>query len=116
MTPATTAATIGAAAAFQPAEGGGAAGSLIIMVAFIAIFYFLLIRPQRVQQRRHQEFVRSLRRGDEVVTFGGIVGEIVHVKEDRVILKTGDDTRITVERDKIARRVGAREGERAEAS
>lgn len=92
---------------FQPSGQGSAAGSLVIMAAFIGIFYFLLIRPQRVQQRRHQEFVKSLKRGDEVVTVGGLIGEIVHVKEDRVVLKTGDETRVTVERDKIVRRAGA---------
>lgn len=97
----------GASLLFQPGGEGGAAGSLIIMAAFIAIFYFLLIRPQRVQQRKHEEFVKSLRRGDEVATAGGIIGEIVHLKDDRVTLRTGDDTRVTVERDKILRRVTA---------
>lgn len=97
----------GAAVLFQPAGEGGAAGSLIIMAAFIGIFYFLLIRPQRVQQRKHEEFVKGLRRGDEVATVGGLIGEIVHLRDDRVILKTGDDTRVTVERDKVLRRVGA---------
>lgn len=96
----------GAAVLFQPAGEGSAAGSLIIMAAFIGIFYFLLIRPQRVQQRKHEELIRGLKRGDEVSTVGGIVGEIVHLKDDRVILKTGDDTRVTVERDKILRRLG----------
>jgi preprotein translocase subunit YajC len=96
----------GAAVLFQPAGEGGAAGSLIIMAAFIGIFYFLLIRPQRVQQRKHEEFVKGLRRGDEVATVGGLIGEIVHLKDDRVTLKTADDTRVTVERDKVLRRVG----------
>lgn len=96
----------GAAVLFQPAGEGSAAGSLIIMAAFIGIFYFLLIRPQRVQQRKHEEFVKGLRRGDEVATVGGLIGEIVHLKDDRVILKTADDTRVTVERDKVLRRVG----------
>ena len=94
---------------FAPAEqgGGGATGTLIMLFAFVAIFYFLLIRPQRQQQKRHQEMVRELRRGDEVSTVGGIVGRIVHVKDDRLTIKTADDTRLVIERDKVARKIAA---------
>jgi len=73
--------------------------------AFIAIFYFLLIRPQRQQQKRHREMIQDLRRGDEVSTVGGIVGRIVHIKEDRITIKTAEDTRLVVERDKVARKM-----------
>ena len=94
---------------FAPAGqgGGGATGTLVMLFAFIAIFYFLLIRPQRQQQKRHQEMVRQLRRGDEVSTVGGIVGRIVHVKEDRLTIKTAEDTRLVIERDKVARKLAA---------
>ena len=76
-----------------------------MLFAFIAIFYFLLIRPQRQQQKRHQQMVRELRRGDEVSTVGGIVGRIVHVKDDRLTIKTADDPRLVIERDKVARKI-----------
>jgi preprotein translocase subunit YajC len=79
-------------------------GTFIMLAAFIGIFYFLLIRPQRQQQKRHQEMVKNLRRGDEVATLGGIVGRIVHIKDDRLTLKTADDTRLVIERDKVAKR------------
>ncbi|KPK83237.1 MAG: hypothetical protein AMS25_00430 [Gemmatimonas sp. SM23_52] len=93
--------------AFVPAEGGGGGGftgTLIMLMAFIGIFYFLLIRPQRQQQKRHQEMVQSLKRGDEVATVGGIVGRIVHVKDDRLTIKTAEETRVVIERDKVARK------------
>lgn len=91
---------------FAPSpEGGGAASSLLILVAFIAIFYFLLIRPQRKQQKAHEQMVRNLKRGDEVVTLGGIIGKIVHLDEEKVTLKSGD-TRIEVERSKVGRVLG----------
>lgn len=86
-------------------------GTFIMLAAFIGIFYFLLIRPQRQQQKRHEEMVKALRRGDEVATLGGIVGRIVHIKEDRITIKTAEDTRLVIERDKVARKlaVGAEE-------
>ena len=97
------------ALAFLPSDqgGGGAAGTLIMLVAFIGIFYFLLIRPQRQQQKRHQEMVKDLRRGDEVTTIGGIVGKIIHIKDERLVIKTAEDTRLVIERDKIARKITA---------
>ena len=75
---------------------------IIMWTAIIAIFYFLLIRPQKKAQQRHQEMVQGLKKGDEVMTDGGILGQVIHLKEDRVTLKTGD-TRIEVARGKIAR-------------
>jgi preprotein translocase subunit YajC len=76
---------------------------IIMWTAIIAIFYFLLIRPQKTAQRRHQEMVKGLKKGDEVMTDGGIIGQVVHLKEDRVLLRTANDTRIEVARVKIAR-------------
>jgi preprotein translocase subunit YajC len=78
-----------------------------------AIFYFILIRPQSSQRKKHDEMVRSLRKGDEIVTTGGVVGEVIFIKEkggdekaggmeDRVTIKSGD-TRIVIERGRIAR-------------
>jgi preprotein translocase subunit YajC len=78
-----------------------------MLAMFVAIFYLLLIRPQRQQQKRHQQMVQDLRRGDEVATIGGIVGKIIHIKDDRVTIKTGEDTRLVIERDKVARRFTA---------
>jgi preprotein translocase subunit YajC len=87
---------------------------LIQVVAIFAIFYFLLIRPQQKQRRQHEEALRNIKRGDEVVTAGGIVGEIVHIKEavvegaprktmdDRVTIRSGE-SRLIVERGRIAK-------------
>ena len=93
-----------------PEGGGGLTGTLIMIVAFFAIFYFLLIRPQRQQQKRHQEMVESLRRGDEVTTVGGVIGQIIHIKDDRLTIKTADDTRMVVERDKVAKKLTPESG------
>lgn len=86
-----------------PREGGGAGMVFVIqLAAIIAIFYFLLIRPQRKLQKQHQEMLASLKRGDEVMTEGGIIGEIVHLADDRVTIKSGE-TRMVVARGKILR-------------
>ncbi|HEX6066656.1 MAG TPA: preprotein translocase subunit YajC [Longimicrobiales bacterium] len=76
---------------------------LIQLVAIIFIFYFLLIRPQRKLAQKHQQVLANLQRNDEVVTEGGIVGTVIHMEDDRVTLRTGENTRIVVMRAKIAR-------------
>ena len=71
------------------------------MFAFIAIIYFLMIRPKIKQEKAHKARLDSLKKGDPVVTAGGIVGEIVHIKDDIVTVKSGD-TRILVQRERIS--------------
>ncbi len=75
-------------------------GTWFMIFAFILIFYFLLIRPQRRQQKEHETLVAALKKGDEVITLGGIIGTIVHIKDNRITIRTGD-TRIEVERSKV---------------
>ncbi len=75
---------------------------LIQIVAFIGIFYFILIRPQRQQAKKHEELLKGVKKGDEVVTSGGIVGEVVHVKENLVTIKSGE-AKLVVERERIAK-------------
>ncbi|MFW6330477.1 MAG: preprotein translocase subunit YajC [Gemmatimonadota bacterium] len=64
------------------------------------------IRPQKKAQQKHQEMVAGLQKGDEIVTDGGIVGQVIHLREDRLTIKTAGDTRIEVARGKVARVVG----------
>ena len=88
----------------SPEAGGTALMPMIIMwTAIIAIFYFLLIRPQKKAQERHQEMVSGVQKGDEIITEGGIIGQVIHAKEDRVTIKTANDTRLEIVRAKIAR-------------
>jgi preprotein translocase subunit YajC len=96
--------------------GGTGPAFLFQIVAIFAIFYFLLIRPQQQQKKKHEEALRQIKRGDRIVTFGGIVGEVIHVKEgaegdktrgleDEVTIKSAE-SRLVVERGRIARIVG----------
>ena len=79
----------------------------IQFVAIIGIFWFLLIRPQRRRAQQHQSLLSQLKKGDEVMTDGGLIGEVVHLKDDRVTLKTAESTRVVVARAKIARVLSA---------
>lgn len=83
--------------------------TIVLFGGLFAIFYFLLIRPQKKQQQAHQEMVKTLSRGDEVVTVGGIVGEIIHLTDDRVTIKTDKDTRLVVDRTKVGQRLSGEE-------
>lgn len=70
---------------------GSSMGSLIMIVAMIAIFYFLMIRPQKKQEREKQAMLNNLEVGDEITTIGGIIGEIVSIREETVLIETGKD-------------------------
>jgi len=76
---------------------------IIYIVSFGLIAWLLLIRPQRKMQQQHQAMIASMKRGDEVMTEGGLIGTIVHLADDRVTIKTGENTRVVVARMKIAR-------------
>jgi preprotein translocase subunit YajC len=96
--------------------GGSMAPFIIQIVAIFGIFYFLIIRPQQTQKKKHEEALRNIKRGDRVVTFGGIIGEVIHVKDtaegaapsgldDEITIKSAE-SRLIVERGRIARIVG----------
>ena len=89
------------------AEGGSAGGlgglmGLLPFVAIIAIFYFLIIRPQNKKQKETQKMLEALKRGDRVVTIGGIHGTITSVREKTVVVKVDDTTRIEFSRSAVS--------------
>lgn len=88
-------------------QGQSPFGMLFMFAAIFAIFYFLLIRPQRKQQKDHDEMVAALSKGDEVASVGGIIGKIVHLTDDRVTIRTGGDTRLEIERSKVGHKVSS---------
>lgn len=80
----------------QPAGQGDASGmSMLFMLPLVfGLMYFIVIRPQRREEKKRKELMNSLKKGDEVVTIGGLHGEVVSVGETTVDLKVGinDDT------------------------
>jgi len=88
-----------------PADAEGGTGQwtpIIFLVLLFGIFYFLLIRPQRKKQKEHQSMMGELKRGDRVVTAGGIYGQIESLSEDSVVLKIESGTTIRIARASIA--------------
>lgn len=83
-----------------------ATGMIIQLVLIAGIFWFLLIVPQRREAKRLREMLAALRPGDEVATAGGIIGEIIQLKDDQVTIKSGD-SRLIVEKARITRKVSA---------
>ncbi len=76
--------------------------TVIMFVAIIAIFYFLIIRPQKKRDRETKAMLDAMKKGDKVVTIGGIHGTIVSVKEQSVVVKVDDNTRIEFSKNAIS--------------
>lgn len=79
---------------------------ILMLVLMIAVFYFILIRPQRKKEKKLREMIAALKVGDEVASIGGIHGKIIRIKDDVFVLETGVGTTksyITIERGSISR-------------
>lgn len=87
------------------AQGGAEApGGILMLVPFalvFLVFWFLVIRPQQKQYQQHQEFLKGLKTGDDVVTDGGIFGKVASIDETTVTLEIARGTKIKVLRSKI---------------
>ncbi|MGE4453704.1 MAG: preprotein translocase subunit YajC [Sphaerochaeta sp.] len=110
---------ISAMAAPESAGAAGSTGSMMTtFVTFgliIVIFYFLIIRPQKKRDKETKEMLASIKKGDKVVSIGGIHGTVVAVKETTVVVKVDDNTRMEFSRNAISSIVN-RKGEGATAS
>jgi len=84
-------------------EGGGFDWTIIIFLVLIfAVFYFLLIRPQRKRQKQQQQLMEELKRGDKVITAGGIYGVVESVSEDSIIIKVESGATMRVSKSSVA--------------
>ncbi len=82
----------------------GLQGLLPLILLFV-IFYFLLIRPQQKQQKAHKEMIDSLKKGDKIVTNGGLYAEVVKTEEDFIKIKLSDTTNVRLDRAYVARKI-----------
>lgn len=85
----------------QGSPAGGMANFLFMMLAVFMIFFFLVIRPQRKAQKEREQMIEAVKKGDEVLTAGGILGTVVGRKGDVVIVKIDDATKVRVQKSAI---------------
>ncbi|MBJ3763113.1 preprotein translocase subunit YajC [Maribius pontilimi] len=90
--------------AYAQAAGGagGAFASFVPLILIFAIMYFLLIRPQQKKVKEHQKMVEALRRGDQVVTAGGLLGKVVKVDEGEATVELAEGVKVRVIKSTIA--------------
>jgi preprotein translocase subunit YajC len=82
--------------------GGGQGSFPLMMIMMIAVFYFILIRPQQKKQKEQDAWLKSLKKGDEVVTSGGVIGRISGMTDNTVTLEVQEKVRIKVLRSSIS--------------
>jgi len=85
-----------------PGGPGGGFASLIPLILMFVIFYFLLIRPQQKKAKEHREMISSLKKGDRIMTSGGLHGRIVALDEGSVSLEIAEKVRVKVNRGYVA--------------
>lgn len=94
-----------ASPAYAQAAGGGFSsfGSFVPLILIFAIMYLLMIRPQQKKMKEHRQMVAGLRKGDQVVTAGGLIGKVTKVKEDNEIeVELNEGVRVRVRQATIA--------------
>ena len=89
-------------AAQQPAAGGGASFWIMILLLF-GVMWFFMIRPQRKQQKELEKFRNELKKGDKVVTAGGIYGTVAEIQERSVLIKVDGEVKLRVDKNSIGR-------------
>jgi len=75
---------------------GGLMSMLLPLGVFIVIFYFLIIRPQKKRQRKHEDMLAAIRNGDVIVTAGGFYGTVRDVKDDSFIVEIADGVKVRI--------------------
>ena len=91
---------------FQESGGGSVIWTFLPFIAIFAIFYFLVILPQKRQQQSVKDLVAELKSGDEVVTNGGIIGKIIEVRDTSFIIRSGDKSNLEIARSAVVGKRG----------
>jgi preprotein translocase subunit YajC len=93
------------------AGGGNFMGTIVLLVAFFLIFYFLILRPQKRRQNEMQRMIAALKRGDRILTSGGLYGTVWDVKEDLLVVKLTEDLKVEVAKTAVQAVVNRSPGE-----
>jgi preprotein translocase subunit YajC len=89
----------------QAAHQPSLIASLLPLLILFAVFYFLVILPQQRQAKKHKEMVESLKKGDKIVTVGGIIAEVVKNEENFIKAKIADNVEVKIDKSAIARKL-----------
>ena len=83
-------------------SGGGSSSFLILMVGMLVVFYFFIIRPQQKKQKDQKKYIAEVKKGDNVITIGGIHGKIFEVNDDTIILEVEKGAKMKLEKSSIS--------------
>ena len=96
---------MGLAYAMGSQAGGGAAGggmlTFLPLILLFAVFYFLLIRPQQKRAKQHKQFMQNLKKGDTVITSGGLYGKITGITDEAITIEIAEKVRVKVSRSAV---------------
>ena len=84
---------------------GNFLASMLPLLVLFGIFYFLIIRPQQKQAKQHKEMIESLKKGDKIITTGGLYAEVVKPEEDFIKVKLNDDTIVKLAKEYVAKKL-----------
>ena len=76
--------------------------SIVMLVAIVGIFYFLMIRPQQKRAKEHKNFLENLKKGDKIITSGGLYGTITGITDDAITIEIAEKVRVKVEKGTVA--------------
>lgn len=81
--------------------GAGVVGNIVLFGSIILIFYFMIIRPQQKRQKERKQMVESMKKGDKIVTAGGIHGTIVGIEDKTLLVQIADNVKVKVDRSSV---------------
>jgi len=93
--------------------GGGGLGMFLPLIAFFLIMYALIIRPQQRQQKEQKKMISQIKRGDQIVTSGGIHGRVTGITDDVLTLEIAERVRVKLNRSAVGSRISSAEGEKS---
>ena len=85
---------------------GGGMGAMLLPLAIIALMYFLLIRPQQKKQKEHQAMIAALKKGDKIISSGGLHGVITGISDDAITMEIAPKVRVKITRASVAGKLG----------
>ncbi|MBI5375051.1 MAG: preprotein translocase subunit YajC [Candidatus Schekmanbacteria bacterium] len=97
---------LGLAYAMAPQGGGQAQGGsgyafIIMMAVIFGLFYLLILRPQQKEQKKAQEMLNNVQKGDRILTKGGIYGSVIQTKDDILLVKIADNVKVEIARNAV---------------